>query len=245
MYNDKIKCILEEGKRYKERCCIVGPTGPRGLIGPTGPAGPATINIGNTTTGDSGTEAQVTNTGTEENVILNFTIPQGPTGPQGIQGEQGPQGAQGERGEQGPAGTSSLEAYGRKYDSNGTTISLTENVVSTIPLATSGPLKEITGTNPNTLTINSNGIYKIDYFFRGSSSVATTLVLEVLKNNVLINGASLDKEMEIDVDESFNGSIIVELATNDEISLGLDSSETAEISPSAYTNAYLNIIKLS
>lgn len=31
-YSSKIKCILEEGKKHQERCCIVGPTGPRGPI---------------------------------------------------------------------------------------------------------------------------------------------------------------------------------------------------------------------
>lgn len=25
-YSSKIKCILEEGKKHQERCCIVGPT---------------------------------------------------------------------------------------------------------------------------------------------------------------------------------------------------------------------------
>lgn len=84
MDNDKIRRILEEGRRHRERCCVVGPTGPRG------PQGPATITVGSTTTGEPGTNAQVTNSGTSENVILNFTIPRGatgPTGPQGLQGE--------------------------------------------------------------------------------------------------------------------------------------------------------------
>lgn len=87
MDNDKIRRIIEEGRRHRERCCVVGPTGPRG------PQGPATITVGSTTTGEPGTNAQVTNSGTSENAILNFTIPRGetgatgPTGPQGLQGE--------------------------------------------------------------------------------------------------------------------------------------------------------------
>lgn len=32
-YSSKIKCILEEGKKHQERCCIVGPTGPQGPTG--------------------------------------------------------------------------------------------------------------------------------------------------------------------------------------------------------------------
>ena len=112
MDNDKIRRIIEEGRRHRERCCIVGPTGPRG------PQGPATITVGSTTTGEPGTNAQVTNSGTSENVILNFTIPRGatgPTGPQGLQGEigatgpTGPQGLQGETGATGPTGPQGLQ----------------------------------------------------------------------------------------------------------------------------------------
>ena len=62
-----------------------GPTGPQGEVGPTGPAGadaePLTLTIGTFTTGDTGTEASATITGTSPDYILNLTIPQGPTGP--------------------------------------------------------------------------------------------------------------------------------------------------------------------
>ena len=50
--------------------------------GATGPTGPApTLAIGTVTTGDPGTSASATITGTAPNYILNLTIPQGPTGP--------------------------------------------------------------------------------------------------------------------------------------------------------------------
>ena len=64
---------------FLSNCYIVGPTGP---TGPSG-SGSATIEVGNTTTGAPGTNAFVTNVGTDENVILDFVIPQGPTGPRG------------------------------------------------------------------------------------------------------------------------------------------------------------------
>lgn len=88
-----------------------GPQGPAGEDGQPGPAGQAaTITLGSTTTGAPGTQAQVTNTGTENAAIFNFTIPQGAqgakgdTGPQGVQGEQGPQGEPGPQGVQGEQG---------------------------------------------------------------------------------------------------------------------------------------------
>lgn len=66
----------------------IGPTGPTGAagdIGPTGPTGAAaetpTLTIGTVTTGDPGTAAAASITGTAPNFVLNLTIPQGPTGP--------------------------------------------------------------------------------------------------------------------------------------------------------------------
>lgn len=97
-YSRKIECILEEGKKCKEKLCVIGPTGP------TGPQGPATITVGVTTTGNPGTSANVTNVGTNENAILNFTIPAGMTGPAGPIGPQGLQGIQGQTGPTGPTG---------------------------------------------------------------------------------------------------------------------------------------------
>lgn len=48
---------------------------------PPGPSGAAaTITIGTVTTGAPGTPAQVTNSGTSQNAVLNFTIPQGAPG---------------------------------------------------------------------------------------------------------------------------------------------------------------------
>ena len=106
-FDNKIKKILDCGKQCNCTPVIVGPTGP------TGPQGPVSIAVGVTTTTDPGTNASVTNVGTNDNVILNFNIPKGetgPIGPQGIPGTEGPtgptgpQGLQGLQGIQGPTG---------------------------------------------------------------------------------------------------------------------------------------------
>ena len=66
---------------------------------------PATITIGSTTTLPAGSNATVTNSGTAENVVLNFGIPRGatgatgPVGPRGATGATGPAGANGTDGE--------------------------------------------------------------------------------------------------------------------------------------------------
>lgn len=280
-YSSKIKCILEEGKKHQERCCIVGPTGPRG---PIGPQGPATITVGNTITTDPGTEAKVTNVGTNENAILTFSIPAGATGPQGptgprgpvgsqglqgivgptgptgprgatgLTGQQGPAGATGQTGPQGPIGpagpagppgTSVESTYGSKYSSASETINITANTSQIVPLASSAPMRGITGATANALTIPATGVYKIDYYFQGSSNIQETVILEVLENGTPISNTSIHKEIAANVDQSFNGSAIVSLNANDLISLGLDSTETIEVSPADGINAYLNIVRLS
>lgn len=96
------KCEIERRICEYKNClqgCVsyIGPTGPQGIPGPqgeigptgaTGPTGPAgitpTITVGTVTTGEPGTDAEVVNSGTEEDVILDFTIPRGDTGTSGV-----------------------------------------------------------------------------------------------------------------------------------------------------------------
>ena len=55
----------------------------------------ATIQVGNVTTGEPGTDATVTNSGTSSNAVLDFVIPKGEKGDKGDQGDQGPAGNDG------------------------------------------------------------------------------------------------------------------------------------------------------
>ena len=233
-YSSKIQCILEEGKKCKRKLSYIGPTGP------TGPAGPATISIGNIVTTEAGTKASVTNTGTNQNVVLSFSIPKGE---KGDKGDIGPQGEKGETGPAGPSGTG-VSIYATKYDTVGNDIQLTENVLTTIPLNSTGPFLDITTTTTNTLVINETGVYKIDYYFQGSTDTNATVVLEVIQNGNPISNSSISKEFETNIDNSINGSIIASLTEGDKINLGLDSTETTTMSPATGVNAYLNIVKL-
>jgi hypothetical protein len=64
-----------------------------GSTGATGPSGSAaTVNIGTVTTGAAGSQASVTNSGTPEAAVLNFTIPQGAAGAAGGGGGGGTSG---------------------------------------------------------------------------------------------------------------------------------------------------------
>lgn len=67
--------------------------GPQGIQGVPGPANE--ITLGTVTTGDEGTEATATITGTPPEQTLDLTIPRGDTGLQGTTGNAGPTGAGG------------------------------------------------------------------------------------------------------------------------------------------------------
>lgn len=73
------------------------------------PGTAATIEVGNVTTGEPGTDVIIENVGTENAAIFDFAIPQGNTGPKGAPGESGPAGPQGERGLQGEIGPQGLQ----------------------------------------------------------------------------------------------------------------------------------------
>lgn len=64
--------------------CIQGPQGEHGEKGETGADGKAaTITIGTVTTGEAGTSAIVTNSGTDSDAIFDFMIPKGEKGDDG------------------------------------------------------------------------------------------------------------------------------------------------------------------
>ena len=212
----------------------VGPQGPQGETGAVGPQGPAgtageaaTVTVGTTTTGDAGTNASVTNTGTAQNAVLNFTIPRGETGATG------------------PQGTTATNEYGYKYDTTTTPITLTANTVATVPLNQTGPLNVITGATTNALTIGSAGTYKIDYFFNGISNTAGDVNLAVYNNNNLVPGSTITLNLETANEKNATGSIIATLSEGDVITLGLESTTGVEVTPASNTNAYLSIVKLA
>ena len=64
--------------RAEGRASMRGPAGANGRDGAA-----ATVTVGSVTTGAPGSQAQVTNSGTESAAVLDFVIPRGSTGPAG------------------------------------------------------------------------------------------------------------------------------------------------------------------
>ena len=76
--------IIDDTKEFVIELDEQGPqglTGPRGADGADGLA--ATIHVGNVTTGEPGSDASVTNSGTDSNAVFDFSIPKGEKGDTG------------------------------------------------------------------------------------------------------------------------------------------------------------------
>lgn len=252
--DEEIIKMINQNKKCCRPCF-----GPTGATGPTGPAGPTTISVGVTNTGNPGTSASVTNVGTNQNAIFDFTVPAGPTGPQGIQGiagptgdvgptgptgPAGPQGEQGIQGIQGPTGPA-LSTFGRKYNITETPLSLEANIGQNVALGTTGPVNNVTTNTQNTLTVVENGVYLIEYYFSGSSSVNTTLTIGAKQNASSIGSSTITKEINANTNTDFVGSTINSLSAGDEIGISILSNNQATVTPSSGTNAYLNIVRIS
>ena len=89
-----------------------GEPGAKGDKGEPGQA--ASLRIGSVQTGQAGTQAQVTNSGTALEAVFDFVIPQGEKGEKGERGEPGAKGdtgPQGNTGSTGPQGSAGKSAY--------------------------------------------------------------------------------------------------------------------------------------
>ena len=106
LFKKAIKYIEDFKNKHPKVCncyCI-------GITGPTGPTGVSAVNIEirNTETLPPGSNADVSSTNENGNIMLDFMIPQGeigPTGPIGPKGNIGPTGPQGENGTDGTSVT--------------------------------------------------------------------------------------------------------------------------------------------
>ena len=104
------------------------------------------VNVGETTTGEPGTNASVTNSGDETNVVLNFTIPRGNTGPAG---KQGPAGEPGPAGPGVATGGTTGQILAKKSNTNGDTKWIDPPSGSTVSVNVGTTTTGEPGTNAN------------------------------------------------------------------------------------------------
>ena len=210
-----------------------GPQGERGEQGLQGPPGPQGERGEQGLQGIPGVQGEKGEQGI-----------QGPPGPQGERGEQGPAGNQGERGEQGvpgpkgekgdtgqmgpagPAGAALLSVYGGKYNNMAATLD-TGNVGTwvQVPLVETMDNINIVDTISNTVQLEQDGIYEINYSVNFTPNKEATITLMVREKSVMIPTTVFTKNVKADEATSFSGSTIVSLSADDTLDMVLSATE--------------------
>ena len=142
-----------------------------GLKGDPGEA--ATIQIGTVTASDPGSDPAVTNSGTEQDAVLNFVLPrgiQGPTGPKGDPGTANAATVAYDNSTSGATETNAQDAFDKLY---GDIASLTEKKLQYIKFA-----KNVTATN-----VDSGWYYEI-------IDVSNSLPKGAILNNVTFDAGN-------------------------------------------------------
>lgn len=214
------------------------------------------VTVGTTTTGVPGTNAQVINSGTSENIVLDFVIPRGDkgetgdkgdtgaTGPRGEVGPQGPKGDTGEKGDKGDTGeTGATGPQGPQGETGpqgpaGTSATITE-VTATVDNTTGTPAVEVTlgGTEQErTINFSFTGL-KGEKGDAGSSGGGSgTSDYSALTNKPQINSVELSGNKTLsDLGIQPAGSY----ATTAQLASKVDSSALSEV---ALTGSYTNLV---
>ncbi len=207
-------------------CFIPGPPGPAGATGATGAMGPAGP-MGNT--GATGATGPAGNVGAI-----------GPTGPTGSTGATGPQG------EPGPA-SSGLNAYGGLYNGSTQLVFFTApDAYVQVRLNTAFPEKNVTANTNNTLTVQQDGDYEINYNLLMNTSKPVTIGTGVRRNGTILpqtrgsQTLALDDTTSISYDGRITGSVIVALQAGDVLDLAVSTVRTLPDNLDAIINGNAN-----
>ena len=218
----------------------IGATGPTGIagatgaIGPTGPAG---------ATGATGAVGATGPTG-----ATGVTGATGATGPAGAVGATGPTGATGVIGATGPTGatgTTDLNAYGGLYNTTPQTLNLAVGGTTQLPLPSAMPLKNVTNTPANSITVGTAGVYEINYYSNVSAALGTTVTMSVRRNGTAIPQASISRVLSVGVGSLYNGSIIISLNAGDVIDMALSALLAVGITLGSGVNTTLTVKQIS
>ena len=211
-----------------------GMAGATGATGATGPAGP---------TGATGPTGIAGATG-----AIGPTGPAGATGATGAVGATGPTGATGVIGATGPTGatgTTDLNAYGGLYNTTPQTLNLAVGGTTQLPLPSAMPLKNVTNTPANSITVGTAGVYEINYYSNVSAALGTTVTMSVRRNGTAIPQASISRVLSVGVGSLYNGSIIISLNAGDVIDMALSALLAVGITLGSGVNTTLTVKQIS
>lgn len=156
------------------------------------------------------------------NYSMNFVIPQGPTGPTG------------------PAG---ISAYGGLFDDTSETID-DVGVLTQVPLTQTLPSLNMTCAD-NSITIDSSGIYEVNYQCNLSTSAGSVVTLTLRENGTAIPQTTIIRRINDDYNYIFSGSAILEISENSVIDMAVSTSNTTNITFADGNNASIIIKRIN
>ena len=216
-----------------------GPVGPQGVPGSAGPAGPQGATGGTGPTGPQGATGGTGPTGPQ-----GGTGGTGPTGPQGATGGTGPTGPQGATG---PAGSTSsgLAAYGGLYNTNTQLLFFTQaDMYIPVSLNTAMPAKGVSYPAANTLVVETEGDYEINYNILLNTSKPVTVSIGVRQNGTMVQQTrgsqtlATDDTTGISYDGRLVCSTIVHLNAGDTLDLVISVLRTLPDNLDAIINGF-------
>ncbi len=154
----------------------------------------------------------------------------------------GPTGATGVTG---PTGTADLNAYGGIYNTTPQTLNLTIGGTTQLPLPSAMPLKNVTNTPVNSLTVGATGIYEINYFSNVSAALGTTVTMSVRRNGTAIPQATISRVLSVGVSSLYSGSIIISLTEGDVIDMALSALLAVGITLGGGVNTTLTVKQIN
>ncbi len=165
----------------------------------------------------------------------------GPTGPTGPAGPSGPSGPSGPTGITGATGTSPILAFGGMFATTGGT----NTYVAATPFALcydgTMPLQLVTRTaSPCTLIPQTSGVYLIEYMVHFSSSVATTISIQIRVNNVVL--LSDTKAVVTGVETLYAGSRIASINAGEVVNVTALATATTN---ATYTQGYNAVLAMT
>ena len=104
-------------------------------------------------------------------------------------------------------------------------------------------LNETYGTN--SITVDAEGDYEINYGLLGSVNPASTITLSLNVNGTPEASGVISQDFIAGTARSMNGSTIVSLNAGDIVTLTVEGSATTTLTPLNNVNSYLTVKKLN
>jgi len=106
------------------------------------------------------------------------------------------------------------------------------------------PLKDVTYTPANSITIITPGTYEINYSTTMSAALGTTVTTAVRRNGTNIPSATVSRALSVGVNSLFSGSTVVALVAGDVIDMAISALIAVGVTLGSGTSAALTVKKI-